>query len=110
MAKRRQEDEADVLARAETVTRAKLAATGGKAIIDMLWDRLDEYVDCLMSPPIGNHDEQVKGQAQSMAEAISIMTNPYDPDMAKVRAEAMERYAARQKPKPVARKRARRAI
>lgn len=117
MAKRRQEDEADVLERAEVAARLWLEAEDEPCIIDLIWARLDQKMDWLMGQPAVAHSAgpvayrdyaQLQGAAKGLAEALAIFQHPYEPvdeavDM--IRHEAVERYERRQratvvKPKP----------
>lgn len=73
-----------------------MSELAGKSVLDLLWERLDAFVDALMEPV--NHEEaseETKGRAYGMAEAIALITNPYYPDIDAVRGEAMERWGQR---------------
>lgn len=83
-----------------------------QALFEELWKELDTIVDHIMSEghPTGrntwNPDSiesmqrqfqeygEWRGQAQGVAYALAVLTNPYDPNVDKIRAEAMERWEA----------------
>lgn len=70
----------------------------GKSVLDLLWERLDSFVDELMAPAHEGGELELaerKGHAYGMAEAIALVTNPYHPDIDAVRGEAMERWGQR---------------
>lgn len=76
-----------------------VADVAGKTVLDLLWERLDAFVDELMAPAHeGGELERAerKGHAYGMAEAIALVNNPYHPDVDAVRGEAMERWEQRQ--------------
>jgi len=77
----------------------------------MLWEELDSIVDQIMSedgrPSVPDTrmsgelqeiaDEQMaygelRGQAQGVAYAIAVITDPYAPDVPKIREQAMQRW------------------
>lgn len=60
----------------------------------MLWEGLDEVVSRLKADGEGAEPSD-KGEAFGRASCIAIMTNPYNPDIDAVRAEAMRRYEDR---------------
>lgn len=75
-----------------------MADVAGKSVLDLLWERLDAFVDELMAPAHGGGELELaerKGHAYGMAEAIALITNPYHPDIEAVRADAMERWELR---------------
>jgi hypothetical protein len=77
-----------------------------QALHEELWKELDTVVDHIMSegePHVGNvnYKNQMdslkeyfewRGQAQGIAYALAVLTNPYQPDVEKIRAEAMKRW------------------
>lgn len=83
----------------------------GKSIIEILWEHLDDVMDKLMeegkpeswesgSREVGvvGHWQQYgeeRGQAQGLAYALAVMTNPYHPDMDGIRANAVKRWEER---------------
>jgi hypothetical protein len=74
---------------------------GGKSIMEMLWERLDEIYVMLMGPLRGYSDgDRMKsrtiGEALGIATAIAIIMNPYAPNVDAVRAEARSRWEASQ--------------
>jgi hypothetical protein len=98
----------------------------GMSVLDILWQDLDEIMDKLMAegaPELGTltrelrdgvggaeaseiADEwyttlkewgELRGQAQGLAFAIAIATNPYAGDVPAVKVEASARWAKRQK-------------
>lgn len=74
-----------------------MSELAGKSVLDLLWERLDAFVDDLMSTALlATPTEELKGRAYGMAEAIALITNPYHPDIEAVRGEAMGRWEQRQ--------------
>jgi hypothetical protein len=80
-----------------------------QALHEELWKELDTIVDHIMSegePVLSQADIEEyeveafrkygewRGQAQGVAYALAVLTNPYQPDVDKIRAEAMERWEA----------------
>lgn len=88
-----------------------------REILSELWKELDTIVDHIMSTvepttwvedqdpnprdpePVGGAEEwrqygEWRGQAQGVAYAIAVLSNPYGPDVDAVRHEAMERWEA----------------
>lgn len=76
----------------------------GPSILEMLWARMDEQLEELLranqvrydrsEDGLNNYDIEAAtatGHCLGIAECIAIMTNPYDPDVDAVRAEAMRR-------------------
>lgn len=107
-----------VLTMAEEV-RQHWASCAGKSILEMLWERLMEAYGELMQQqeliddavaaqgdseePLGSLQEAVsedmelakrRGVCLGLAEAISIIQNPYAPNVDAVRTECQERYDA----------------
>lgn len=75
-----------------------MSELAGKSVLDLLWERLDAFVDELMAPAHEGGELELaerKGHAYGMAEAIALVTNPYHPDIDAVRGEAMERWEQR---------------
>lgn len=86
----------------------------GMSILDILWQDLDDVMDQLMGdeeprvpkqwgvkPPQDIAKEQrawgeLRGQAQGLAFAIAVLTNPYKGDVPAVKKEAMQRWQTRQ--------------
>lgn len=90
----------------------------GKTLIDIIWEELDVVVDRLKTdgkpsdtePPSEaageraweefidqEHEEwqhygEERGQAQGLAYALAVLTNPYNVDVDAIRAEALERW------------------
>ena len=76
----------------------------GRSILEQIWEELDSIMDQLRSgSPVpeaegwaGVRDRaELRGRAQGVALAISIMINPYAPDVPKVKAEARKRWERR---------------
>jgi hypothetical protein len=97
-------EEQSTLDRAEAVAKARLKAEGAVSILDQTWAEMDTVVGLLLSEWAGFDDDgeednsvlvhygELRGQAQGLAYAISLMTQPYgDRDLDAVRAEAMRR-------------------
>lgn len=97
----------------------KKSPNAGRSIMEILWEELDDIMDRLMedgepdvneydsgvqyqSIDVGEYTEAVKlwgeerGKAQATAYAIAIMTNPYQPSIPDIKAEAMRRWQERQ--------------
>lgn len=88
----------------------------GMSILDILWEELDDLYDQLVTedPPeqwtphkassttkIGDPGEwqawgELRGQAQGVAYAIALVTNPYSVDVPAVKEEAKRRWELRQ--------------
>lgn len=80
-----------------------MSDVAGKSVLDLLWERLDAFVNELMAKDMPHPDKtadpdfrEIKGRAYGMAEAIALITNPYHPDIDAVRADAVERWEQRQ--------------
>ena len=76
----------------------------GRSILEQIWEELDSIMDRLRSgSPIpeaegwtGVRDRaELRGRAQGIAYAIAVMTNPYAPDVPKIKAEARTRWERR---------------
>lgn len=97
----------------------KKSPNAGRSIMEILWEELDDIMDRLMEdgePSVNDHligkypieydigelQEAFKlwgeerGKAQATAYAIAIMTNPYQPSIPDIKAEAMRRWQERQ--------------
>jgi hypothetical protein len=91
----------------------------GKSILDILWDELDSIVDRIMEEGapekwIDDNPEpnevgvvaewqaygEQRGQAQGVAYAIALLTDPQDVSVPAVRAQAMQRWEDRQDDEP----------
>jgi hypothetical protein len=83
------------------------AVSSGPSIREMIQEDLDDAVDELMAikekgfeylDSKGINYPEAKGYAYGLARALAILTNPYDFEQAlvAVRAEAMERWQARE--------------
>lgn len=69
----------------------------GPTLRELAFQKLDAVMDRLMDATL---DEQPisptdRGEAKGMAEIIAIFTDPYNPDVDAIRAEATERWEAR---------------
>ena len=90
----------------------------GRTLVQMLWEELDAIVDRLHVEPepkrwwlggeddldaeVGDPDEwrgygELRGQAQGVAYAIAVITDPYSPNIEAVRKVSVERRKAREK-------------
>lgn len=70
----------------------------GPSLLELVWRQLDEVMDELMDARLdGREPDKVQaGTALGYAGAIAIFSNPYNPNVDAVRAEAVERWEARQ--------------
>lgn len=89
----------------------------GRSILEILWEELDTIVDRLRmdgepdldSFPVEPNEEELeleleewrhwgemRGQAQGLAYAIAVLTNPYQVDVPKIRQIALNRWKERQ--------------
>jgi hypothetical protein len=81
----------------------------GKSILDILWEELDSVFDQLMEEGEPDVDPtkqpstaatryrewgELRGQAQGLAYAIAVMTNPYEVDVPAIKVQVRERYEA----------------
>ncbi len=68
----------------------------GPSIVELLWDELDDQFYDLQAD-IGKSDTliETRGVCLGLAIALSIVINPYDPNVQAVRDEAMARLDAR---------------
>lgn len=72
----------------------------GPSLFDMMWHRLDEYVDKLKA---GTADEGDEIRAEELANIIAIFTNPYGPNLKEVRRESTRRWKFREAKKSLVR-------
>jgi len=66
-------------------------ATPGRSILEQLWDELDVAYARTKMPQI-KHRHITKGVAVGLARAISIMINPYNPNINAIQDEAHRRW------------------
>lgn len=74
----------------------------GKSLLDLLWEQLDQFVEDYqaLSAKATNWDTRnqsaelasAKGAAHAAAVCVALVTNPYHPDVAAIKAEALERW------------------
>lgn len=78
-----------------------MSDVAGRSVLDLLSEKLDEYVWGLQEIASGlerGHDvdmealAEMKGRAHGCAMALALVTNPYAPDVATVKAAALERW------------------
>jgi hypothetical protein len=69
---------------------------GGPTLLEALWNEMDRLMEALMTGADAE-DGGDKYRAQELAWVIAIVTNPYDPSMDRVRAEAMRRWEEAQR-------------
>ena len=82
----------------------------GRSILEQIWEELDATMDRLRSDGVPDPDPAMsvgaainagkdwgeeRGRAQGVAFAIAVMTNPYAPDVPKIKAEARKRWERR---------------
>lgn len=69
----------------------------GPTLRELAFQKLDAVVDELMDHRLDGKPIPVEAKCicQGMAEIIAIFTDPYNPDVDAIRAEAMERWEAR---------------
>jgi hypothetical protein len=116
-------DEQEVLDRANAAARARIAAEGGRSIIDQLWDEMDAVLGLLLGEYANVTDEdytteelearahgELRGQCQGVAYALACMTQPYgERDVDAIRAEAMRRQEPGEEARPRPRRRPKRS-
>jgi hypothetical protein len=73
----------------------------GEPLRELVFKELDDLMDILMNAKLANtigSDEfqAYKHKASGIALALAIFTSPYNPSVDAVRAEAIERWEARQ--------------
>lgn len=78
--------------------RAEGHSCGGKSIVRMLEDELDEVVGRLMSGA-AKEDGRDPGRAEGLALAVAFIHNPYRPSLDAVRQAAKARFLDQQRPK-----------
>jgi hypothetical protein len=64
---------------------------GGPTLLEALWNEMDRLMEGLMTQADAE-DGGDRYRAQELAWVIAICTNPYDPSVDRIRAEAMERW------------------
>lgn len=64
---------------------------GGPTLMEALWNEMDRLMEVLMTGADAD-DGGDKFRAQELAWVIAVVSNPYDPSVDRVRAEAMERW------------------
>jgi hypothetical protein len=71
-----------------------VSGVAGKSVLDLLQEKLDEYVDALqaMEDPDGLPFAEMRGRAHGAAMCLALVLNPYAPDLAAVKAEALARW------------------
>lgn len=75
-----------------TLHRPSLVPTyGGPTLLEALWNEMDRLMEALMTGTDAE-DGGDKHRAQELAWVIAIVTNPYDPSVDRIRAEAMDRW------------------
>jgi hypothetical protein len=100
-----------------TLHRPSLVPTyGGPTLLEALWTEMDRLMEALMTGETADDNCKIKGyhgvpapyddhqadcehwdngdryRAEELAWVIAIVTNPYDPSVDRVRAEAMDRW------------------
>lgn len=100
--------------RQRRVTKPRNGRTIVQALLEELWRELDTIVELIMSEgePYFPGAERTRteswkqqaeawqqygewrGQAQGLAYALAVLTNPYQPDVDAIRKEAMQRWEA----------------
>jgi len=91
----------------------------GKSIFEIIWEEMDAVLEDIMSAEqpdtwereddgqeSGAPDEwrvygELRGQAQGLAYALAVLTNPYDVSVPAVRELAVKRYKQRQAGEPM---------
>lgn len=68
-------------------------ANAGKSIIELVWEEMDAVYARLMAGE-GSKAKGDKGMARGLAVALSILTNPYERDIEKIRLQAHARWEA----------------
>jgi len=67
----------------------------GKSIVEIMWEELDTIVERIMTGEEAE-DGRDPGRAEGVAMCISIISNPYLPNLPAVREEAIRRFEAAQ--------------
>jgi hypothetical protein len=81
-----------------------------RTLLEMLWDELDAKLDVLMADgepepaladswtgeDVDNYAEwgRQQGRCEGLAYAIAVITNPYQPNVPAIKAEALRRWEA----------------
>lgn len=68
---------------------------GGPTLLEALWQEMDRLMEALMTGADAE-DGMDKGRAQELAWVLAIVSNPYNPSVDAIRAEAVERWNASQ--------------
>jgi hypothetical protein len=68
---------------------------GGPTLMEALWNEMDRLMEGLMTGADAE-DGGDKHRAQELAWVLAVVTNPYDPSVDRIRAEAMDRWNALQ--------------
>jgi len=68
---------------------------GGPTLMEALWGEMDRLMEALMTGADAE-DGGDKYRAQELAWVIAVVSNPYDPSVDRVRAEAMDRWNKQQ--------------
>jgi hypothetical protein len=67
-------------------------SAAGQSLYEMMWERLDAYVDALKT---GQAEEGDNIRAEELCHILAIFTNPYAPNFMEVRRESTRRWKAR---------------
>jgi hypothetical protein len=79
-----------------TLHRPSLIPTyGGSTLLEALWVEMDRLMEALMTDADAE-DGGDKYRAQELAWVLAVVSNPYDPSVDRVRAEAMDRWNQQQ--------------
>ena len=65
----------------------------GQSILERYWDELDTLIEKIATKQ-ENEDGLDKGRAENACYFIAIMTDPYRPNIIKIRDEAVRRFKA----------------
>jgi hypothetical protein len=73
----------------------------GKSLLDLLWEKLDQYVDDFQLIAGGDNPDpeafaEARGRAHAAAMCVALVTQPYHPSIADVKEQATERWELRQ--------------
>jgi hypothetical protein len=68
---------------------------GGPTLLEALWNEMDRLMEALMTGEVAE-DGGDKFRAQQLAWVLAVVSNPYDPSVDRIRAEAMDRWNAQQ--------------
>ena len=66
---------------------------GGPTLLEALWNEMDRLMEQLMQPA-GADDPNDRWRAEELAWVLAVVSNPYDPSVDRIRAEAMARWNA----------------